>query len=146
MSRTAASDEGLVGKVHASAGGTVRVIRHDPPLPRGRYSVGHSVMDEAQVRHLISLLYAALVEPAPDAELARLRFIEENVRGQAHHWRVHPGPAVATSLFRECATDIEDILAAAGGPELPPPDHLALALEHLAAYRDEVRLTAGEPA
>jgi hypothetical protein len=158
MTRTERDDAGLVGAVHANAGGTVRVVRHDPPLPRGRYSVGHSVMDEAQVRELIGYLYEALGEPAPDAELARLRFIEQAVRGQARAWRESDRPpaegtdwpaarSLAGIAYRACAQDLEDILSAAGpGPALPEPDHLDAAIEHLVALRDQARLTAGEPA
>ena len=152
--RMVASDEGLVGIVYANGGGHLRVWRHDPPLPHGQFSVGHSVMDDKQVRQLIDLLRQALGEEGSPAELGRLRFIEEQVRGQAQAWRDgvvaralggEPGPVAIA--YRACAQDIEDILSAAGpGPALPPPDHLQAALDHLLAYRDQVRMTAGEPA
>ena len=63
----------LIGTVRGNRGGKIEVRRHDPPLPYGRYTVGHSVMDASHVRELIAVLTRALGGGGGSPAMPRLR-------------------------------------------------------------------------
>jgi hypothetical protein len=69
-------------------------------------------------------------------ELARLRFIENQVRALAGEWHEDSGPEDTAVV--SCANQVEDVLAAAGTGI--PVDHLAEIERHVAALRAEMEI------